>query len=151
MNITESEIDNAAKAVSDNPEGLAVTYSEEYPEIMAYLFSDSFELLTTEERKIYEYITYVLIHTVHQGREESPDINPEQIMNAEEKNWSAYLSTGNIGFREKLNPFFEGYEEEDGLAFIEDILTDDQEDLTEEGRSWIFIGSKSILDVLTTT
>lgn len=149
MIITESALNEAAEAVSKNPESLVVTYSEEYPEIMAYVFSESFELLTTDERKIYEYIVYVLLHTIHQGREESPDINPEQIMDAEEQNWSSYLSTGNVGFRKKLNPFFDGYVEEDGLAFIEDILTDDdEEDLTEEGKSWIFIGSKTILDVL---
>ena len=67
----------------------------------------------------------------------------------EEENWQLFESVKSKDFRKKLDPFFEITKEEDLLAFLEDILTmDDESELSLIGRDPIFIISKSYMDCL---
>lgn len=64
----------------------------------------------------------------------------------EDKNWTIFEATKGK-FREKVSVFFEGYEEEDLLAFVEDMVTGDEEEaLSSVARDIIFIKGKTIID-----
>ena len=52
-------------------------------------------------------------------------------------------------FNEKIDPFFKDYPQEDLLAFVEDSLVQDEDsEITNEGRDYIFIALKTIIDSL---
>jgi len=77
-------------------------------------------------------------------------INPKTIEEAEEKNWTILSEQKVKSFREKINVFFDGYPQEDLLAFAEDALEMEHEDqvVTTIGRPPIFIALKTLIDVL---
>ena len=56
-------------------------------------------------------------------------------------------------FRDRLNEFFEGSDQEDLLAFAEEAVLEDEDDpesiVTKEGKEPIFIALKTMVDVLT--
>jgi hypothetical protein len=56
-------------------------------------------------------------------------------------------------FSDRLNPFFEGYPQEDLLAFAEEAVTEDEGEpdgiIGKEAREPIFVALKTMIDVLT--
>jgi len=119
------------------------------PEILAYFTSEDFELLTDDERDVMLYSALVIYKSVKKIKNKFPKITPQAIENAEEKNWLLLEGVTEKKFRERISIFFETSPEEDLIAFIEDMLTDDDENpITVEGREPIFIALKTIVDVL---
>ena len=52
-------------------------------------------------------------------------------------------------WRRRLDAFFKNYSEEDLLAFVEDILVEDEDqELTTVGKEIILICSKSLIDLM---
>jgi hypothetical protein len=72
---------------------------------------------------------------------------------ADEANWERLDKVTDKRFRDRMTPFFKGYKQEDLLAFVEDSLTEDEEDtenvVTKEGREPMFVALKSVIDALT--
>lgn len=121
------------------------------PEILAYLTSEDFELLTSDERDVMLYSALVIYKSVKKVKHKFPKVTPQAIESAEEKNWLLLDGVAQKKFRDRISIFFETSPEEDLIAFIEDMLADDDENpITAEGREPIFIALKTIVDVLIT-
>lgn len=123
--------------------------SVQQPALMAYLFSEDFELLTQDEREYMLYLTMVLYKSVETENGNIAPIKETDLEIAEEHNWTLLENVTQKRFRDRITIFFEKTTQEDLLAFIEDALTDDEDKLiTSEGREPIFVALKSIVDSL---
>ena len=123
---------------------------KEAPFLLAYPFSDGFELLTDEERQYLLYLIMVIWKSVHSVTGRFPTMGPEEISIAEEKNWEQLNQSKERRFHERISSFFQDYPQEDLLAFAEDALAFDEEDnfITAEGREYMFVALKSVIDCL---
>lgn len=132
---------------SEQYEDLIHQFQEEQPIVLAYLFSENFDVLTTEEKPYLLYLSLVLWQSI-KAVEKLPLVEEKQLETTEEKNWELLQSTPARNFRERLDVFFKNYPQEDLLAFVEDSLTIDEDDfLTKEGREPMVVALKSLIDV----
>lgn len=149
--IPESIIDQKAALVGANGDLSKYIQSlkEKQPAVLAYLFSESFDLLTAEEKEYTMFLNLVIWEAVQSVHPEQKEITPAAIEKAEDDNWVILNDTKSKDFREKLNAFFDNTPQEDLLAFVEDALAqDEQENVTDEGREYVFIALKTIIDCL---
>ncbi len=118
------------------------------PFLLAYPFSEGFELLTDEERQYLLYLIMVIWKSVHTATGRFPTMAPEDISKAEEQNWEKLNQSKERRFHDRITPLFEDYPQEDLLAFAEDALAYDEEDnfITSEGREYMFVALKSVID-----
>jgi hypothetical protein len=151
--IPEKTIDAAAESIGSQ-DGAAYhkmldDFKQKHPIVLAYLFSEGFSLLTDSERELLLYIVLVIrkaYRKVH--RHEPHPVSEQELGNAEENNWATMEGVAAKEFRERLNVFFEGTTQEDLLAFVEDLLLDEEEEIvTRAAREYIFIAAKSVVDV----
>jgi hypothetical protein len=133
---------------------------EKQPVLLGYVLSEDFELLTNDEREWLLYLVLVLWKAIEKVYEKggllpivSGQVRKNDLEAAEEANWERLEHVTAKRFRDRMTPFFEGYKQEDLLAFVEDNLTEDEEDtenvVTKEGREPMFVALKSVIDVLT--
>jgi hypothetical protein len=126
---------------------------EKQPILLGYVLSEDFELLTNEEREWLLYLVLVIYQATENLYEKIDPLSKNDLEAAEEANWSRLETVTAKRFRDRMTPFFEGYPQEDLLAFVEDSLTEDEEDtdnfLTKEGREPMFVALKSVIDALT--
>jgi hypothetical protein len=125
---------------------------EKQPVLLAYVLSEDFELLTNAERDWLLYLFLVVWQAVEKNNALKGPLSKNALEAAEEANWARLEAVTAKRFRDRMTPFFEGYAQEDLLAFVEDSLTEDEEDteavVTKEGREPIFVALKSVIDVL---
>jgi hypothetical protein len=77
-----------------------------------------------------------------------PVVTALRIDQAEEDNWALLEPVKSKRFSDKADVFFKNYPQEDLLAFVEDMLTDDENtEVTKEGREPMFVALKTIIDV----
>lgn len=145
MIVNEKQIDTAISFFEASPDHFVTEvghYVERFPNIMQYMYSDNFGVLDDNERELFEYLTLVLVKAAliaTEGAVADPD--PDTISEMEEQHWSLIQAKSQGGFREKLTPFFDQYDEEDALAFIEDsIIDDDDFSLVKEIKELFFVG-----------
>jgi hypothetical protein len=152
MLVEESIIDQAIEELEllhNEPEEIVDEIKESYPVIFAYLLSESFELLTEQENEEVFYIASVILKAIELADIEIPETTTEELENIEERNWEILSNSKDNAFRHRISVFFEGYKEEDLLAFVEDMLSDDEDTtITKEGRETIFVSLKTIIDAL---
>ena len=129
-------------------EQLIERLEHQQPVLLAYLFSEEFDFLTKTEREYMTYLAIVIWQSIVRevgfvGRLESAVIG-----SCEERNWEVMKSVKARNFRDRISPFFEDYAQEDLLAFVEDALIYEEEEpvVTTEGREYVFIALKSIID-----
>jgi hypothetical protein len=141
----ETDYDNAARE-----------FAGRQPSLLSFLLSGQEGALSEEEREFLLYLATVIWKSVELGNPDLPTLDSESISAAEEANWAILEGSKKRNFREQLDVFFENYPEEDLLAFVEDALTIDEEDLddetfhlTREGVEPLFISLKTMIDVLT--
>ncbi len=149
--IPENIIDAQAEAIG-NPElfGERIKHFQEaQPAILAYLFSENFDLLTQEEKEYLIYLALVIWSAVDQVAPELATVITKSIDEKEEANWEQLKDVKAKQFRDRLDVFFDNYTQEDLLAFAEDALVHDEDKMvTNEGREYIFIALKTIIDCL---
>ncbi|MEL6863422.1 MAG: hypothetical protein AAFP19_03340 [Bacteroidota bacterium] len=144
--IDESIIDQAIEELEKDAESYMQQLRTEQGSLLAYLFSEDFQMLTPDEREYLLYCALVIWRAITLGHDEVAPLGEHEIGSAEEKNWEQMNSKGR--FRDRISPFFENYPQEDLLAFVEDALVHDEEDpfISNEGRDYLFITLKSIID-----
>lgn len=155
--ISESVIDEVAETVGNldgNIEDLLAEFKQNQPAILAYLTSEGFLVLTDSEKDYLLYLALVIWKSIEAVESINLEITQKQIAEKEEDNWEKLNNVVSKHFRERLNVFFEGTEQEDLLAFVEDSLTMEEEEdsdlnLSKEGRDPIFIALKTVIDCLT--
>ena len=153
--IPESIIDevvNRFESKSEQYDFLIKKFDEEQPQLLAYLCSESFDLLTGEERNYLMYLSLIVWQSVIEAEGQAEELDEETIGLREEANWSRMKNISERKFRDRITPFFEGYPQEDLLAFIEDALVYDEEnediEITKEGREYLFVTLKTVIDSL---
>ena len=154
--INEQHLDEAAEAIHDDEmlhEALVTELSEIQPAVFAFLFTENTELFTEYEK---EYLLFILL-TIWQAIRKEIDVNvmdeidSEELSVAEEKNWELLESISAKRFRDRLDVFFKDNKQTDLLAFVEDMLLDEEDELlTKEGREPMFVIPKSIIDCFDT-
>jgi spore cortex formation protein SpoVR/YcgB (stage V sporulation) len=152
MQITEQAIDHLIETMDTSPEGINQfwrNFESSIPELTYYILNVDQSILTEAEYGQMVFAAMVVIEAFQsvEGEANFKEAS-EKISKIEDQNWSV-LDTQKGDFREKLNIFFKDYPEEDLLAFVEDILIDDEASgMTPVGREVIFIKLKSVIDFL---
>jgi len=146
---TIEEIIDYFETFPDKQVAKTSTIMEEYPALLAYLEQESNAVLLEEEKDLQWYIIVVCISSMLDQEIHVPAFTEELLTSAEEQNWEVLEATKSKDWREKLTPFFTDYKQEDLLAFVEDILQEDEDtELTPIGREVIFITAKSVIDAV---
>jgi len=122
---------------------------EQQPALIAFLSQESNDVLTEDEKDILWYlILIIIISTKRQGIAVS-ELSDVDLGNIEETNWQVLQTQPKGTFRDKVTVFFDDYEQEDLLAFVEDSLElDDESPITSVGRDVIFISAKTVIDTI---
>jgi hypothetical protein len=152
MFISEAIIENITTHLEQaNFEIEVEKFGKKQPALMAYIFSEDFELLTQDEREYMLYLMLVIWQSVEKVKGNLIPTTKKKLEEAEENNWELLENVIATNFRDRMTVFFENSNQEDLLAFIEDALVADDEDnvVTKEGREPMFIALKSVVDVLT--
>lgn len=153
--VDEQQIDQAATELEASPETFEAAVKamqEEQPILLAYNFSESFKAFTEAEQQYFLYLMLVLWKAVHTVNGPVPQVDLTRLSELEEHNWDTIQSSTGKTFRERLDPFFEDYDQEDLLAFAEDALTQDEdgeEVVSREGQEALFVSLKTVIDALT--
>lgn len=152
--VSETVIDNQIDRLETAPGAYEAALShmeKEQPVLLAYFFSENFDLFTHDERDYLQYLALVVWSAAREVCGPRPPVNEEQISEAEDINWEKLEAVRSHIFRERVGVFFENSPQEDLLAFVEDALLDDEEDplVTKEGREALFVTLKSVVDLLT--
>jgi len=151
--VSESTIDKAAEIIgsAENLTDIIRVFKESQPVILAYLFSENFKLLTQQEREYMMFLALVVWKASEANQPEIDQVTENTLEDLEEKNWEKFHKVISRKFNEKIDIFFKNYPQEDLLAFVEDGLVQDEDsEITNEGRDYIFIALKTIIDSLNT-
>ncbi len=128
-------------------------FAEAQPVVFAWLFSEQFDLLSEDEKGYLQYLALIAWTAIQEVNGPLGAVSEDEIGQAEEANYALLESSKASDFRDRLNAFFEGSDQEDLLAFAEEaVLEEEEEDealVTAEGREPIFIALKTLVDVLT--
>ncbi len=150
--VSEKTIDQVVERFAAKPNDLSNVYKElaaEQPAIISMLYSTDLKTLTDEETDLLFFIVAVLYESVKKKQGHPPQVIPDDLEAADDANWAQMLAAGNGNFRERITPFFDGYYQEDLLAFVEDALMDDEDQVVSGiGREAIFVTAKTVVDVL---
>lgn len=152
--VPEEAIDATAEKLGAeiNFDELILDFKARQPALVAYLFSEDFDLLNQQEREYLLFLTLVIWKTCEDMDPGIPAIASDQLEEQEETNWGILLKSTAKKFNERIDPFFENYPQEDLLAFVEDALEIDEEtEVTKEGREYIFVALKTMIDCLQTS
>jgi len=147
--ISEDTINEIVEKTELSTEEQITFFNQRQPMLLAYLTGKQFDLLNEQEKDYFIYLAWILNQSIAQKVETVKVATEDQIGTAEEQNWEIMEKTAKGDFRKRLDSFFEKTKQEDLLAFIEDGIIDDEEDfITPVGRELMFVGLKTVVDVL---
>ncbi len=151
--VSEEVVEQNIEKVSSAAEEFLAAFRQTEPALYAYVMSDQFLLLTEEERELLLFMALVIWASLKERREGKLSVTEREIGSAEEENWTLWQRVGKGPFRHRLDVFFEGYAEEDLLAYVEDsLLIEDGKvnelGVTPEGRELLLMSLKTLIDVL---
>lgn len=149
--IIDAIIDELDNMSEDNYEQQMEAFSDAQPVVIAYLFDDeNTHLLTEDEKGFLHYICLITWLSYERINGKTEPVGENEIGEAEEKNYAVLEASTATKFRQRVDAFFEGYPQEDLLAFIEEAVLEDEDDpealVTKEGREPLFVAAKSVLD-----
>jgi len=128
-------------------------FAEAQPVVVAWLFSDQFDLLSEDEKGYMQYLALIAWSASEQVNGPLGAVSEDEIGQAEEANYALLESSKAQDFRDRLDAFFDGTDQEDLLAFAEEAVLEEEDEaealITKEGREPIFIALKTLVDVLT--
>ena len=137
----ESDQEAYVEALSDIMDG--------QPALLAFLSQESNDVLTEDEKDVLWYIILILITSTRKSDNQVGELSDVVLGNNEESNWEILQVQPKGTFRERVTIFFDEYEQEDLLAFVEDTLElDDDSPVTSVGREVIFVSAKAIIDTM---
>lgn len=151
--VSEKIIDAVGEALDkdDAYEKAIEEMADQQPAIVALALSEDFQVFSEEERDFFLYLALIMWKSI--CKVGAPAMaTPEDIEAAEEVNWAILEQSSGATFHDRLDPFFENPVQEDLLAFIEDAVSEEEDDedniITKEGREAMFVSLKSVMDVL---
>jgi len=142
--ISEELIEKTVDLVAEDVEIKIHDFVAGEREFSGYLLGDDFKLLTEEEKQTMLFIHMVLFFCL--SANESKKFDPERFQKIEDDNWKFFNEQGR-SWEEKTEKMFQDYKEEELLAFVEDMLND--EEISSLSQELIFITAKSYIDTKT--
>ena len=145
--ISEAAIETALARLTDESavEEAMVEFATAQGPYVQYLRTDTFALLTEEERDYLQYLALVVYGAVTRERERVPKLRGEDIETWEERCWGWLEASVGKPMSKRLDAFFEHIDEEELLAFAEDSLVDPE---PEEGTGLFASGPSRELGVV---
>lgn len=152
MQVTEKVIDELIEQTDASPTSIDqfwVQIESQAPALSTYVTSIDQSILTDDEYSQLLYITMIIVKCYLTDHDAITEVESTDDLSAiEDQNW-VKLEARKGEFRSRIDIFFEGYKEEDLLAFVEDMLVEDEEDVfTPIGREVLFVKSKTLIDWL---
>jgi hypothetical protein len=148
--VTEATIEEVLESYVNDREEYEKSLSDlmdQQPPLLAFLAQESNDVLTEEEKDVLWYIILIIITSSRRFGISVGELSDSDLGNNEESNWEILQQQPKGSFREKITHFFEDYEQEDLLAFVEDTLElEDDSPVTSVGRDVIFISAKTVID-----
>jgi hypothetical protein len=148
--VTEATIEEVLESFVNDREEYEEALSDlmdQQPPLLAFLAQESNDVLTEEEKDVLWYIILIIITSTRRFGIPVGELSHTDLGNNEESNWEILQEQPKGSFREKITLFFEDYEQEDLLAFVEDTLELEEESpVTSVGRDVIFISAKTVID-----
>ena len=148
--IQESTIERVLSRLETGQDDFAVEFSdfaEAQPHLAAFITNEENTLLSEREREILLFGTLVIYQSVTDQLVEPAVASEAMVGQAEEANYDLLPEKG--AFRDRLTTLFDDSEEEELLAFAEDLVSDDEADgITKEAREPLFLSLKTVVDVL---
>jgi len=147
-NIIETVVEEIGASEENFTEAL-LEFNEEQPLLNAYILSENFDIFTQPEKEYFLFLTLVLFFSVKNKNGTLEEVKADVIGKAEEENWTMLSEVKSKKFKERMDVFFENYEQEDLLAFVEDSLIEDEDGIVSKvGREPMFVALKSIIDCI---
>jgi hypothetical protein len=152
--IAEATIDRTlAKLESRGPDytDRLTELAHHQPELLDYLTREDTEAFTEAERELLLFAALVIEESVIAERGALAPVRGDAIAATEEANYELLIGSQAPTLRDRFTVFFERSEEEELLAFIEDLtLAEGEEDsISREAREPFFVTLKTVVDVLT--
>lgn len=149
--IIDQVIEDLEQLGEDKYEAKMEAFSEAQPVVVAWLFSEQFDLLTEDERGFMQYLTLIAWLAFEKVNGPLEPISEDELGEAEEKNYEVLELSTAKKFRDRLNPFFENTPQEDLLAFAEEAVLEEEGEsdplVTAAGREPIFVAIKTLVDI----
>ncbi len=149
MNISPPLLESAIDLVMKSPNPAVErfeTYLPEFESILQLVFSDDHDPLLDNEKGMLLFFTDVML-TVFQQWEPSPELpSPEEVLDLFEDTVSRW-DTLDGSYEEKIELFYASCKEQEAVAFLEDLLSD--EELSPEGREILYITGYTVIRSLT--
>ena len=150
--VDEKTIESIIESLENNDKLIALEerWEEDFPAISDYLNQDGFSLLVEEEKAYVSFIVAVIFLSWEEKFGDfEKDLKPKKLEKIEEQNWEKLNNAKGKTFRAKLDVFFDGHTQEDLLAFVEDSVQDDEEQMVSgAARDIVFICATTILDTI---
>jgi hypothetical protein len=150
--ISEQTIDEAIQALNASDEALEkaeALFMSSQPHILAFITQEDLSALTEEEQDYLFVLTLTAWDAAQRAGIVIPLVSEDELGEAEEANYALLEKASGTQFKARMDVFFEAYPQEDLLAFIEDSLIDDEDDIvTKEGRETLFVTLKSVVDAM---
>ncbi|MBT8233677.1 MAG: hypothetical protein HKO66_09295 [Saprospiraceae bacterium] len=145
--ITEETIDKCVAQINNYNDDIVDPFIEEQSEMISYTKSEIAPNLLDDELRTFLFCLSVIYNSVKSQSNEEIEFDIEAFHEYDEKNWSTRDKS--TSFSSSKDVLFEDYPQEDLLAFVEDLINDDEENnITEVGREIIFLNAKSYIDTL---
>ncbi len=135
MKLTEATIEEVLQELEQGP--LTPEFSLAQLEFWQYLNSETFLGLKAAEHQLLFFVLSVIYHSYSRVIE-LPDFDIDLFQKSEDDLWAQ--REGYKSWPIALDNFFESSTEEDIMAFVEDMITEEEpEELTELGKEVVFI------------
>ena len=148
--ISENIIDAITEEIGSSEASFKKAVMElrkEQPAVTAYIFSENFDLFTQAEKEYFLFLVLVIFESIKREVKTLEEITADNLGKYEEINWQLLGDVTAKKFKERMDIFFKNYFQEDLLAFVEDSLIEEEEELvTKVGREPMFVALKSIID-----
>lgn len=145
--IPESIIEEQIAQVNQYDDTNIDPFVTEQEAFLSYIKSEIAPSLLEDELQLFLFCISVIYNAVKVSSSDPIEFDIEEFENYDELNWGARDKS--ITFEKSKDLLFKNYQEEDLLAFVEDLLIDDDESqLTDVGKEIIFLNAKSYIDTL---
>lgn len=143
--ISEAAIDAALAQLADEAavEEAMIEFATAQGPYVQYLRTDTFALLTDDERDYLQYLALVIYAAIGAEARATRALRGERIEAWEELCWTWLESSVGKPMSLRLDAFFAAIEEEELLAFAEDSLVDPEPDDGDGGVAGLFASGPS--------
>ena len=132
---------------------LTEQFSEIFEDYQVYLEKEIFPILTADEADLLLFIHNVIHEAMNVKKQTVSVFELHEFFDIEDKLWEQFEDNIKKSFNERITPVFEQIDEEDALAFVEDLLVEPEEEterkISVSGRDVIWNVSAGFIKMIT--